>query len=71
MYSDYAQLQQYDEHLKQKAQEFQNAQMEAAWVKRWLRERVNGVGYGLVICGQWLQALSADKQSTVASANSL
>ena len=65
MYSDYAQLQQYDEYLKVKAQEFQNAQREAAWVRQWLQRRINQLGDGLVIGGQWLQAVGANKQNTI------
>jgi hypothetical protein len=68
MYSDYAQMQQYDEYLQQKAHEFQAAQLEAAWVGQGLRRCLNQVGDWLVIGGQRLQTVGAEQRGAIVSA---
>lgn len=62
MYSDLAQTQRYDDTLTQKAQSFQDAQGDAAWLGQALRSQVNRLGTWLVNGGQWLQTLGTDKQ---------
>ena len=62
MYSNLAQTQNYDDVLAQKADSFQNAQSDAAWLGQLLAQSVDRLGTWLISRGQWLQTLGSDKQ---------
>jgi hypothetical protein len=56
MYSDYDQLKQYDQHLREKAQEYQDVQHDVAMVSQWVAQRANQLLALLVTCGQLLRS---------------
>lgn len=66
MYSDDAQMQQYDAYLREKAREFRDAQADAAWVIMWLGRSVNRVGRWLMRWGRGLQTAAGQQQQGVA-----
>ncbi len=67
MYSDYAQMQQYDEYLQQKRDEFRGAQVDALWLRQWLGHSLFQWGSWLVRWGQSRQSRSL-QQRTIAQA---
>jgi hypothetical protein len=69
MYSDYGQMQQYDQHLQEKASEFRGAQVDALWLRQWLGRGLHQLGRSLVRWGQSRQSRGL-KQRDIAQATS-
>ena len=67
MYSDYGQMQQYDQHLQEKASEFRGAQADALRLRQWLSRSLHQWGSWLVGWGQSRQSRGL-KQRNIAQA---
>ncbi len=61
MYTDYNQLKQYDQHLLEKAQEYQNAQYDMAMVAQFMKQRAKQLLTLLLAFGQLVRTLSLGK----------
>lgn len=57
MYTDYNQLKQYDQHLREKAQEYQDAQYDVEVVAHFVMQRARQLLSLLLACGRILRSL--------------
>lgn len=64
MYTDYGQMQKYEDYLEAKAREFRGAQVDAAWLMMWLGRSVNVVGQRLLWWGKKLQLAATHKHTS-------